>query len=351
VLDRTLVFASYQSAALVPRDIVISRYANLGAARESWTVPCYILDADFADVMPPDEDPMPFDGNPHALPGMLIPNNNLFVLPQYPELGWNINPDHHVPEIHQVHIHEEVGQNIDIQMEEQLQQEEDAEVIQDSGSILVNHSESSTANSVHQVQLIINHAQFYYNISHWEIEALLSGSKAQKPCFGPCLPPVMQYKTLLGMSLSERCPLKIPAKLTDNMSFKFISLLPEDFPSQCTTASEEYDEMFCNTTISQNSLEFDNDNVFVAPTARRLQFDNDSKIVSTVSSESVCLSLPATTKTVRTKGKKRETPTVETKVRRSTRSQVRNNGYKLEPMRDQPTPKKKPRCKSFLMMQ
>jgi hypothetical protein len=47
VLDRTLVFASYQSVALVPRDVVISRYANLGAARESLTAPCYILDAVF----------------------------------------------------------------------------------------------------------------------------------------------------------------------------------------------------------------------------------------------------------------------------------------------------------------
>jgi hypothetical protein len=197
------------------------------------------------------------------------------------------------------------------------------------------------------VQLIINHAQFYYNISQWEIEALMSGSKAQKPYFGPCLPPVMQFKNLLGMSLAERCPLKIPAQLTDNMSFKFISLLPEDFPSQSTTPPTEYVEVFCNTPISQISPEFDNENVFVAPTARRLQFDKDSEIISTVSSDLVCLFLPATTRTVRTKGKKRETPTVETEVGRSTRFQVKNNGYKLEPMRDQPTPKKKPRCKPF----
>jgi hypothetical protein len=31
----------------------------------------------------------------------------------------------------------------------------------------------------------------------------------------------------------------------------------------------------------------------------------------------------------------------ESQVRRSTRQSVRNNGYKLEPMRDNPTPKKK----------
>jgi hypothetical protein len=144
----------------------------------------------------------------------------------------------------------------------------------------------------------------------------------------------------LGMSLAQRCPLKIPAKLTDHMSFKFVNVLPEDFPSQFTTPHEEYVEVFCNTPISQISPEFENENVFVAPTARRLHFDKDSE-------DSVCLSMPATTKTIRTKGKKRETPAVETEVRRSTRFQVKNNGYKLEPMRDQPTPKKKPRCKPF----
>jgi hypothetical protein len=70
--------------------------------------------------MPPDEDPMPFDGNPHPLPGMLVPNNNLFVLPQYPELGWNINPEQHVPENHQDHIFEEVEDNMQDQEEDMV---------------------------------------------------------------------------------------------------------------------------------------------------------------------------------------------------------------------------------------
>ncbi|KAM0912018.1 hypothetical protein ACQ4PT_013079 [Festuca glaucescens] len=47
-----------------------------------------------------DEDPMPLDGNPHPLPGNLLPPDNMFVLPQYPELGWNnvhnnVNHQHH----------------------------------------------------------------------------------------------------------------------------------------------------------------------------------------------------------------------------------------------------------------
>ncbi|KAM0886680.1 hypothetical protein ACQ4PT_029543 [Festuca glaucescens] len=42
---------------------------------------------------------------------------------------------------------------------------------------------------------------------------------------------------------------------------------------------------------------------------------------------------------------KQETTESEAGVRRSTRQSFMKNGYKLEPMRDQPTPKKKPRCK------
>jgi hypothetical protein len=51
---------------------------------------------------------------------MLVPNNNLFVLPQYPELGWNINPEHHVPENHHDNIFEEVEDNMQDQEEEMV---------------------------------------------------------------------------------------------------------------------------------------------------------------------------------------------------------------------------------------
>jgi hypothetical protein len=32
---------------------------------------------------------MPPDGNPHPMPGNLQPNLNMFVGPQYPEIGWD----------------------------------------------------------------------------------------------------------------------------------------------------------------------------------------------------------------------------------------------------------------------
>jgi hypothetical protein len=43
---------------------------------------------------------MPADGNAHPLPGHLVPDNNLFVMPEYPAMGWNDMPapaQHHQP--------------------------------------------------------------------------------------------------------------------------------------------------------------------------------------------------------------------------------------------------------------
>jgi hypothetical protein len=91
-LDRTLVYVSFPSPALVPRDIVFGHYSNLGAVRESWTALYYILSADFAEVLPADEDLMLLDRNPHPLHGQMLHNLGNFVLPAYPELGWNDAP-------------------------------------------------------------------------------------------------------------------------------------------------------------------------------------------------------------------------------------------------------------------
>ena len=92
MLERTLVYASFPSTQLVSRDVVFGNYSNLSDVRESLTAPCYILSADFVEVLPPDEDPMPIDGNPHPLPGNLVHDPGHLVLPQFPELGWNGQP-------------------------------------------------------------------------------------------------------------------------------------------------------------------------------------------------------------------------------------------------------------------
>jgi hypothetical protein len=89
VKDKVLVYPSFPSPQLVPRDVVFGKFATVGGVKESWTAPVYILSADFAEVLPADEDPMPLDGNPHPFPGEPMPNQNIFVNPQYPEIGWD----------------------------------------------------------------------------------------------------------------------------------------------------------------------------------------------------------------------------------------------------------------------
>jgi hypothetical protein len=45
----------------VPRDVVFGKFATVGGVKESRTAPVYILTAEFADALPGDEDPMPFN--------------------------------------------------------------------------------------------------------------------------------------------------------------------------------------------------------------------------------------------------------------------------------------------------
>jgi hypothetical protein len=98
LLERTICYVAFSSEATVPRDVVFTKFASVGGIKESWTAVCYILTAEFADALPNDEDQMPVNGNPHPLPGQLLPNLNNFVLPQYPEIGWNDPMPMNIPE-------------------------------------------------------------------------------------------------------------------------------------------------------------------------------------------------------------------------------------------------------------
>ncbi|KAK1647615.1 hypothetical protein QYE76_065420 [Lolium multiflorum] len=129
VKDRVLVYASFPSPQLVPRDVVFGKFATIGGVKESWTAPVYILSADFAEALPADADPMPLDGNPHPFPGELVPNQNLFVNPQYPEIGWD--EVQHFPDNEQAQEHGDLPEQVD-----DLQQQEQE-------SMVVNLSDSS----------------------------------------------------------------------------------------------------------------------------------------------------------------------------------------------------------------
>ncbi|KAM0902612.1 hypothetical protein ACQ4PT_019202 [Festuca glaucescens] len=98
---RILVYATFRSPDQVPRDDVFRqpKVARFSGLRHSWTAPVYILSTEHAGVHPADEDPMPLDGNPHLLPGNLQPDNLNFVLPEYPEVGWNVPPVDAMPDV------------------------------------------------------------------------------------------------------------------------------------------------------------------------------------------------------------------------------------------------------------
>jgi hypothetical protein len=282
VLDRTLVFASYPSAATLSRDVVFGRYANIGAARESWTAPCYVLNAAFADVIPLDEDPMPFDGNPHPLPGNLIPNNNMFVLPHYPELGWNVNPNQQPEHEPEVIFEEEVQEPVE-------------EIVVDS--IVLNPSNASAAQQ-------------------------LAGEEVNQ-----------------NVHLGLHCPLVCFGKEISKLLFSLL------LPMKCTSLCFRVHSLCCCIMVlGQRSLRSMLslllwqllDPVSHRKVARALCFEevsvseNSEEVSVSENSAMVFLASPVSTVTKRRrgKGKKYPTPFVDSGLRRSKRTCVRQDGYK-----------------------
>lgn len=56
----------FDSILSVPRSLVLSLRYEWGGEGRSWTVPVYVLNNEFLDIQPGDEDPLPpNNGNPH----------------------------------------------------------------------------------------------------------------------------------------------------------------------------------------------------------------------------------------------------------------------------------------------
>lgn len=131
----SIVFALFPEDILVPRDVVFAEYALFGGAKVSWTTPCYILGANFAEQMPEDEDPMPLDGNPHPLPGHVLPEEHNFVLRPYPAIGWNNLPP--IPPPAHDHVENDNWGNAIWGEEDNVQLAEDIPLVQDQESMVI----------------------------------------------------------------------------------------------------------------------------------------------------------------------------------------------------------------------
>jgi hypothetical protein len=180
--ERTMIFITFDSSASVPRDIVFGNYANIGDLKETWTAPCYVMGAEFADALPADEDQMPPDGNPHPLPGNLVAPNNMVVLPPFPQLGWNNAPLHG----EQVQ-HDQPGDEAQMQQEVVPQEQPVEQVVDDSIVVDLSVAEGADADMEEGEvnQPIMEVAAFQQLVDHIHI------LHVELVHIGPMLPPHM----------------------------------------------------------------------------------------------------------------------------------------------------------------
>jgi hypothetical protein len=226
VLDRVLVYASFPSPQLVPRDVVFGKFATVGGVKESWTAPVYILTAEFAEALPADEDQMPPDGNPHPFPGELQANNNLFVNPQFPEIGWDAVQDVGQDQQgnqggpHGHHGNWGVGNNEQhegwgLMNNEQQGVWEQGEVIihdiQESMVINMSDSSGSSVNMMEvQQQQQVEGLQMLHNVLNIGMVHTV---------IGPALPPEMLYARALQLTLPSWFSMHVPKGLSVPLGF------------------------------------------------------------------------------------------------------------------------------------
>ncbi|CAO1939557.1 unnamed protein product [Urochloa humidicola] len=73
--SRVLTQCLVLSPDRVPRTVVVSQGTVLGGNGRSWSVPVFILGGHFPDAFPPEEEPVPVDGNPHPWNGNVQEGN------------------------------------------------------------------------------------------------------------------------------------------------------------------------------------------------------------------------------------------------------------------------------------
>ncbi|KAM0895253.1 hypothetical protein ACQ4PT_023971 [Festuca glaucescens] len=286
---------------------------------------------DFADVLPADEDPMPLDGNPHPLPGNLQPHLNLFVNPQYPEIGWDVGPEQHFD----VPVD---GNNNGNQMEEELEE------VQESMVMNISDNSQSSVNMMHQEnpQAQVPDAPVMNVIQVGRVMTV----------FGPPLPPDMLWDKVFQFMMPDLYGKSIPLSLQKS---HFV------FTKWNWEVATEID---CqqSTKLLLQSIDGTNDSVgeqitadelagcvVVLPkerlVARSLDFDKPTdEFTSTVFSAT-----PMTAKTKR--GRKSKTLVVQPQERRFTRSCLKKGGCRPAPvLAVQPHSKKKARAKFLLVL-
>ncbi|KAM0870932.1 hypothetical protein ACQ4PT_039719 [Festuca glaucescens] len=329
IKERVLVYASFPSPALVPRDVVFGKFATVGGVKESWTAPVFILSADFADVLPADEDPMPLDGNPHPLPGNLQPHPNLFVNPQYPEIGWDIGPEQHFD----APVN---GNNNGNQMEEEVGD------VQESMVMNVSNNSQSSVNMIHQGNLQVQ-APGDPVMNVIQVGRVMT-------FVGPSLPPHMIWDKLFCSMMPELYAKSIPRSL-QVPPFAFVKWNMKDANvTDCQGKSMRLlqgSDGMIDAAVEQCSTHVPTDTVAVLTKERSVARSLDFDKPSTEEATTVFSASPMTVKAKR--GRKSRTMVVQPEERRFTRSCLKKDGCRPAPvLAIQPRPKKRSHAKFLL---
>ena len=126
---------------------------------------------------------MPMDGNPHPLPGNLHADGNMFVVPPFPELGWNGQQFQPQDNINNNEIPEE-------------NQEAQPDGMQDSDSVVIDHQVAD--NDMEVVGPIGNIVANQVLVPHMQLP--LEHQLAFTRAVGPELPPTCCGTNLLRQS-------------------------------------------------------------------------------------------------------------------------------------------------------
>jgi hypothetical protein len=331
ILDRALVYASFPSPQLVPKDVVFGRFANVGGVKESWTTPLYILTADFADALSADEDHMPPDGNPHPMPGNLLHNENNFVMPQYPEIGWDAVPIQDAGD----NVHNNVVPDQEVDHIEEVEEQQVSMVLNpsDNSGSSVNMADGPEDEVMGEEQQ--GHTIPFQNVN-LQIGAVI---------IRPELPPEMVWRNmfadLMPLILSKEVPLSM--KISPFMLAKSSCQISFHFGGEPNLV---------HWLHSRENIAKDKDMISVLArrrlVARALCFEADPSSGTYDSQPPIFSASPISMKKKR--NWQARTPVVQPTQKRFTHSCLKTDGYRPKPiLGDQPRPKKKQRSKLLLV--
>ncbi|KAM0895711.1 hypothetical protein ACQ4PT_023665 [Festuca glaucescens] len=268
---------------------------------------------------------MPMNGNSHPMPGHLVPDNNLFIMPDYPAMGWNEAPGQgnvpggqHGDQANTVMMNEPVMPDLHVPP---------VDVMQAADAIVQDFQQEFMELDANPERAIVLYSppilQQFEQIS----QALCAiQSKAAKPTSHA-------LAHTHGTEFDQSGALRVQS-----------SVQPDSMAGKRSWSDAFEQAVSFSVTTKMDELGMDADKVFhsvssttakgkeevLVPTSGAF----DEEMQDGDSSIAFVAAPVATIKKRKTKSKKAETPLVDTSIRRRTRGAAAKKGYRVPPITD-----------------